>query len=161
MSARLEEERDISIMIEESSTPALRRRRRSRGITLLELLVVLAILALIATFAAPQVLKLLGGARTDAAKVQIDNIGTALDLYRLQVGRYPSESEGLEALLERPADAENWDGPYLTKRAALSDPWGRPYRYRDPGEHGEYDLFTLGADDAEGGEGEDEDVTSW
>lgn len=138
-----------------------RNRRRQAGFTLVELLVVLIILGLIAVFAAPQVIKYVGGAKTDSARIQIERLSGVLDLYRLQVGRYPSDDEGLNALMEQPADAPNWDGPYLKKADALIDPWGRPYLYRYPGEHGEYDLYTLGADGQEGGEGENQDLTSW
>ncbi len=138
-----------------------RETKGSRGFTLLELLVVLAILALIATFAGPQVLKYLSSAKMDVAKVQIENLATTLDLYRLELGRYPSEDEGLEALVEQPSGVDNWNGPYLKKREALIDPWGAPYRYRFPGEHGEYDIYSLGADNAEGGEGKSRDVTTW
>ena len=137
------------------------RRRRQRGLTLIELLVVLLILALIAAFAVPQVLNYLGGARSDAAKIQIERLGGILDLYRLDMGRYPDDNEGLDALIERPADASRWKGPYVKKAESLIDPWGEPYGYRSPGEHGDYDLYTLGADKAEGGDGEDADVTSW
>jgi general secretion pathway protein G len=131
------------------------------GFTLIELLVVLVILGLLAAFAAPQVLKYLGRAKTDAARAQVQNIASILDLYRLEVGSYPSEQDGLEALLEQPPDAARWNGPYVKRRDALVDPWGELYEYRFPGEHGAYDLYTLGADRSEGGEGEDEDVTSW
>jgi general secretion pathway protein G len=134
---------------------------REAGFTLLELLVVLVILALIAAFAAPRVLKYLGGARTDAAQIQIQNLANVLDLYRLEVGRYPSEEEGIEALIERPAGVEGWNGPYVRKREQLLDPWGRPFEYRYPGEHADFDLYTLGADGQEGGDGEDQDITSW
>jgi general secretion pathway protein G len=127
------------------------RRRRQAGFTLIELLVVLIILGLIAAFAAPQVIKYVGGAKTDAARIQIERLGGVLDLYRLEVGRYPSEDEGLEVLVGGP----------LKKADALVDPWGRPYLYRFPGEHGEYDLYSLGADGEEGGEGEDRDLTNW
>ncbi len=137
------------------------RRRRCRGFTLLELLVVLAILAIIATFAAPRVLQFLGGAKTDAAGIQIQNLSSILDLYRLEVGSYPPQDAGLAALIERPAGADDWNGPYLKKADALTDPWGQPYLYRFPGRHGDYDLYSLGADNAEGGEGEDQDLTSW
>lgn len=137
------------------------RWRRQRGLTLIELLVVLLILALIAAFAVPRVLNYLGGARSDAAAIQIERLGGILDLYRLDVGRYPGTDDGLQALLEQPAGADRWNGPYLKKAESLKDPWGKPYEYRAPGEHGDYDLFTLGADGAEGGDGEDADVVSW
>ncbi len=136
-------------------------RRRQAGFTLVELLVVLIILGLIAAFAAPQVIKFVGGAKTDSARIQIERLSGVLDLYRLQVGRYPSDDETLNALMEQPADAPNWDGPYLKKADSLIDPWGRPYFYRFPGEHGDYDLYTLGADGQEDGEGENQDLTSW
>ncbi len=136
-------------------------RRHQAGFTLVELLVVLIILGLIAAFAAPQVIKYVGGAKSDSAKIQVERLSSVLDLYRLQVGRYPSGDEGLDALVEAPADAPNWDGPYLKKADALVDPWGRPYLYQYPGENGEYDLYTLGADGQEGGEGENRDRTSW
>ena len=99
--------------------------------------------------------------KAEAAKVQIERIGSALDLYRLEVGRYPSDSEGLEALVVEPVGVTTWNGPYLKKKEALMDPWGRLYVYRSPGEHGEYDLYTLGADNADGGDGENRDITSW
>ena len=137
------------------------RRRGGAGFTLIELLVVLAILSLLAFVAVPQVLKYLGRAKTDAAQIQIQSLAGTLDLYRLDLGGYPSEDEGLDALIERPAGAERWNGSYLRKREMLIDPWGQPYVYRHPGEHGEFDLYTLGADNAEGGEGENRDVTSW
>ena len=135
--------------------------RAVRGFTLLELLVVLAILALIATFAGPQVIKYLGRAKTDAARVQIGNLTSAIDLYRLETGHYPTSEQGLQALIEQPSGAENWNGPYLQKRAALNDPWGVAYQYRIPGENNDFDIFTLGADKQEGGEGEDQDIGSW
>ena len=136
-------------------------RRHEAGFTLVELLVVLIILGLIAAFAAPQVIKFVGGAKTDSARIQIERLSGVLDLYRLQIGRYPSDDESLNALMEQPADAPNWDGPYLKKADSLIDPWGQPYLYRFPGEYGDYDLYTLGADGQEGGEGEDRDLTSW
>jgi general secretion pathway protein G len=140
---------------------ARRRRRPEAGFTLIELLVVLVILGLLAAFAAPQVLKYLGSAKTDAANAQVQNIASILDLYRLEVGSYPAEADGLEALVEPPGDAPRWNGPYVKRRDTLIDPWGRMYEYRMPGEHGDYDLYSLGADQTEGGEGEDQDVTSW
>jgi|SRR5687768_7737470 len=144
----------------------LRARRAEKdrsegGFTLIELLVVLVILGLLAAFAAPQVLSYLGQAKTDAARAQVQNIASILDLYRLNVGSYPSEEEGLNALLEPPPDAPRWNGPYVKRRDVLLDPWGELYVYRYPGEFGDYDLYSLGADQAEGGEGEDQDITSW
>ncbi len=149
--------------VETPAMPGKRRprRRHQAGFTLVELLVVLIILGLIAAFAAPRVIKFVGGAKTDSAKIQIDCLSGVLDLYRLQVGRYPSQDEGLNALMEQPADAPDWAGPYLKKADALIDPWRRPYIYRFPGEHGDYDLYSLGADGEDGGEGEDRDLTSW
>ncbi len=142
---------------------AARRCQQSgeRGFTLVELLVVLVILGLIMSFAAPQVFKYLGRAKTDSASIQIERLATALDLYRLEVGRYPTSSDGMEALLEEPVNAPGWNGPYIRKADALIDPWGQPYEYLSPGEHSDYDLFSLGRDGADGGDGEDEDVTSW
>ncbi len=136
-------------------------RRHEAGFTLLELLVVLVILALISAFAAPRVLKYLGGARTDAAKIQIENLINNFELYKLEVGTYPSEQDGIEALLEAPNDAERWNGPYVRKRDNILDPWGQLYGYRFPGDYGDFDLYSLGADGIEGGEGEDADITSW
>ena len=132
--------------------------RRATGFTLLELLVVLAILGLIATFAAPQVLKWLSGAKSDSARIQIEAVSSAIDLYRLEVGSYPPD---LEALVTQPSGVDRWDGPYLRKKTVPKDPWGRDYIYRNPGENGPYDLYTLGADGQEGGSGEDADVVSW
>ena len=135
-----------------------RTRAPTRGFTLIELLVVLAILALIASFAGPQVFKWLGGAKTDAAAIQIENLSAGIDLYKLDVGAYPPT---LEALVAPPSGAERWNGPYLRKPVIPKDPWGREYVYRLPGQYGPYDLISLGADNVEGGEGEDRDVVSW
>lgn len=131
---------------------------REAGFSLLELLVVLAILALLAGLVAPRVIGYLGGAKTETAKLQLRNIESALDLYRLDMGKYPA---ALDGLVTQPAGEERWRGPYLKKATGLTDPWGEPFKYRIPGQHGEYDLFSLGADKAEGGDGEDRDVRSW
>jgi general secretion pathway protein G len=144
-----------------SKLPAPLRRGPERGFTLIELLVVLAILGLLIGLVAPQVMKYLGRARSDAARVQIQNIAGALDLFRLDMRRYPSQQEGLQALVEMPTGDTGWNGPYLQQKRVPLDPWNRPYLYRIPGEHGEYDLYTLGADNAPGGTGEDQDVTNW
>jgi len=143
---------------------ACKRRIRhigTGGFTLVELLVVLAILGLIAAIAVPQTIGYLGRAKSKTASIQIDNLGAALDLFRLDVGRYPSDSEGLEALVNPPGDVGNWAGPYLKKQSSVLDPWEKPYQYRFPGQNGEYDLFSLGADGQEGGEGENRDLVSW
>ena len=138
-----------------------RRRRNDGGFTLLEMLVVLAIMGLLAAIIAPQVLKYLGSSRTQTAKVQIQNVDAALQLYRLDVGRFPTQEEGLGSLVAAPPTAPGWNGPYLQKTAALTDPWGAPYLYRIPGKHGEADVYSLGSDKAEGGTGEAADVGSW
>ena len=137
------------------------KRRGEKGFTLVELLVVLIILGLIAAFVAPQVIRYLGKAKTDSAAIQIQRLSGILDLYHLEAGRYPTTEEGLQALIEQPVDAESWNGPYIKKADSLNDPWGQPYEYRSPGEHSEFDLFTLGRDGSDGGEGEDQDITSW
>ena len=135
--------------------------RRARGFTLIELLVVLVILGLLAGLVGPQVIKYLGGANTKAAKLQIEDFSTALDAFRLDMGRYPSSNEGLQALVVQPAGASRWNGPYLRKNIIPKDPWGNDYQYRAPGQHSAFDLYSLGADTAEGGDGENQDVVSW
>lgn len=132
-----------------------------QGYTLTELLVVMFILVLLVGLVAPKVIGYLGGAKSDTARIQLSNIESALDLYLLDVGHYPTEAEGLKVLVQRPDAEASWNGPYLKKESGLVDPWGQAYQYRRPGQHGEYDLFTLGADKAEGGDGEDKDITSW
>ena len=136
-------------------------RAGENGFTLVELLVVLAILGLLVALAAPRVMKYLGSARTDTARIQIEKLSGVLDLYRLEVGHYPTEQEGLRALVEKPAQSDSWNGPYLKSAESLVDPWGAPYGYRSPGQHGEFDLYTLGADGKEGGDGADRDVVNW
>ena len=131
------------------------------GFTLLEVLVVLGIITLIAATVAPQVLGYLGQARTQSAQVQIRNISTALELFYLHNGGYPAEKVGLAALVQAPPDLPSWRGPYLKSAGGLMDPWGRPYHYRMPGRYGDFDSFTLGRDNKEGGTGEDRDVSSW
>jgi general secretion pathway protein G len=131
------------------------------GFTLLEMLVVLAIMAMLAAIVAPQVLRYLGSSRTQTAKVQIQNITAALELYRLDVGRYPTTEEGLAGLVTAPSSAAGWNGPYLQRSTALKDPWEQPYLYRVPGQHGEVDVYSLGSDKAEGGTGEAKDVGNW
>lgn len=137
------------------------RIQRVRGFTLIELLVVLAIISLLAGLVGPQVMKHLGESKSKAARVQVEELAAALDMYRLDVGRYPADGEGLAALIDRPSSARVWNGPYLRKKKVPLDPWGYPYHYKSPGAHGKYDVFSLGAENAEGGEGEDQDIASW
>ena len=132
----------------------------SRGMTLIEILVVLVLIGV--------VLGIVGGnfigrgekAKADAAKIEIGQIGQALDLYKLETGKYPSSSEGLQALVSAPSGAANWNGPYWKKSTIPKDPWGNDYRYTSPGQKGAYDILSLGADGKEGGEGTNKDITS-
>ncbi|MDX8129490.1 type II secretion system major pseudopilin GspG [Methylomonas sp. OY6] len=135
--------------------------RRHGGFTLLELLVVLGIIAMLAGIVGPQVMKHMGASKTKAARVQIEDLAASLDMYKLDEGRYPTAQQGLAALVERPADAKRWNGPYLRKDKIPQDPWNQDYHYVFPGQHGKFDLFSYGADQKEGGEGEDQDINSW
>lgn len=132
-----------------------------RGFTLIELLVVLVILGLLAGLVGPQVLRYLGSAKSDTAMLQIEELGAGLDLYHLEVGRYPTTDEGLMALVEQPTEASRWNGPYLKKKRIPADPWGNEYHYRSPGEQGWYDLYSFGNDNMDGGEGDNADIVSW
>ena len=134
--------------------------RTSRGFTLLELLVVMVIIGLLAGFVAPRFFAQIGKSETKAARAQLDALEKALDQYRLDVGRYPSSEQGLAVLVERPAGLARWSGPYL-KKTVPQDPWGNPYLYKSPGEHGEFDLLSHGKDGQPGGEGEAADITNW
>lgn len=133
---------------------------RSNGFTLLELLVVMVIIGLLAGYVGPKFFSQIGKSEVSAAKSQIDALGKALDQYRIDVGHYPTTEQGLHALDAAPAGESRWRGPYL-KKAVPPDPWGQPYIYRRPGEHGEYDLLSLGADRQAGGEGENADIGNW
>jgi general secretion pathway protein G len=145
--------------MDHSSEKLLRRSKREQGFTLIELLIVMIILGLLAALVAPKMFQKVGSSKQKAAKAQISMLGTALDAYRLDMGRYPSAEEGLDGLRKSPGQGF-WDGPYLSKDVPL-DPWSRPYVYRAPGEHGDYDLYSLGGDGQEGGDGENADVVSW
>lgn len=135
--------------------------QRQRGFTLIELLVVLVILGLLMSVVGPRVMKYVGGAKTDTARMQIEELAGALDMYHLEVGRYPAQNTGLNALIEQPAGESRWKGPYLRKSTVPKDPWGNEYIYRFPGQHGAFDLYSLGADGQVGGEGEDAEIGSW
>jgi general secretion pathway protein G len=133
--------------------------KNRKGFTLIELLVVITILGLLALLVAPKMLGRVGPAKQKATLAQIELFGTALDTFHLDIGRYPTTSEGLQALRVNPG-VEGWNGPYIPKEIPL-DPWGNAYVYVSPGSHGDYDLMSLGADKAQGGEGEDQDIVSW
>jgi general secretion pathway protein G len=134
--------------------------RRNAGFTLIELMIVLFILGLLAALVAPRLMGWVGKAKQKSALAQIQLLATALDLFHLDVGHYPTDEEGLKALRENPGNLPGWGGPYLDKDVP-KDPWARDYHYKCPGEHGPYDLYSLGADGAPGGEGENHDVTNW
>jgi general secretion pathway protein G len=138
-----------------------RARRGERGFTLVELLVVITIIGLIMGLVGPRVLNYLTESKAKAAKIQIESLSSALDLYFLDVGRYPNTSEGLAALVKRPGSSAAWNGPYLKGGLVPADPWGNPYVYRSPGEHGSYDIISYAADGQEGGTGAAADITSW
>jgi general secretion pathway protein G len=132
--------------------------RIPRGFTLLELVMVLVIIGVILAMVGPRVFNSLGRANSERAKVQIEQLGSALELYKLDTGRYPSTQEGLGALMTAPSGIANWNGPYLKDAKQLKDPWSRDFTYRSPGDKGAYDLITFGADGKEGGDGENRDI---
>jgi general secretion pathway protein G len=150
----------MAILIARGAAKRSRRRYAERGFTLVEILVVITIIGLIMALVGPRVLNYLTESKAKAAKIQIQSLASALDLYFLDIGQYPSSSEGLPALLQRPGSTAAWNGPYLKGNAVPSDPWGRPYLYRAPGRHGSFDIVSLGADGQEGGTGAGVDITN-
>ena len=136
------------------------KRHCAGGFTLLELLVVMVIIGLLAAYVAPRYFSQVGKSEVRSTQAQVAALRSALDTYRLDVGAYPSSQQGLAALTSRPEGLARWNGPYL-QRAVPADPWGRPYQYKQPGEHGEFDLLSLGKDGQLGGVGEAADITSW
>jgi general secretion pathway protein G len=144
------------------SNPRIYRRdRRQRGMTLIEILVVLTLIAIVMGIVGGNYLQRGEQAKSKAAKIEIEQIGQTLDLYKLEVGRYPTTQEGLQALITAPAGVANWNGPYWKKGTLPKDPWGNDYKYVSPGQHGAYDIISLGADGKEGGEGPNKDINSW
>ena len=136
-------------------------RRRQAGFTLIEIMVVMVIIGLLMALVGPNLIGRSEKAKVQAAAMQIERLGTVLDTFRLDVGRYPTTQEGLQVLVQRPMGVDRWDGPYLNK-GVPKDPWDRPYIYRSPGEAGRpYDLYSLGADGAPGGTDNNRDITSW
>ena len=139
----------------------MNRNKKDNGITLIELLVVMVIIAMFATIVGQRLFQNVGKARQTTAKAQISEFESVLDAFKLDVGRYPTTEEGLPSLRAKPGNSDRWDGPYLKKDVPL-DPWQRPYIYHFPSQHGaDYDLYSLGADGQEGGDGENADVTNW
>jgi general secretion pathway protein G len=134
--------------------------KSQRGFTLIELLVVMVIITLLATLVGPRLLKNVGESKVKTARAQIEMFGQALDQYRLDNDRYPTTQEGLNSLIANPG-IDNWDGPYLKKSVIPDDPWKRPYIYKSPGTHGDYDLSSFGLDGSEGGTKENKDINSW
>jgi general secretion pathway protein G len=135
--------------------------RRQLGMTLIEILVVLTLIAIVMGIVGGNYLQRGEQAKSKAAKIEIEQIGQTLDLYKLEVGRYPTTQEGLQALITAPAGVANWNGPYWKKGTLPKDPWGNEYKYVSPGQHGAYDITSLGADGKEGGEGANKDINSW
>jgi general secretion pathway protein G len=135
-------------------------RRAEAGFTLVEMLVVITIIGLIMGLVGPRVLGYLGESKVKAAKLQIESFSSSLDLFYLDVGRYPTGSEGLTALTERPGNAAIWNGPYLKTGAVPLDPWGHVYTYRAPAEHGPYEIVSFGSDGQEGGSGTAADISN-
>lgn len=137
------------------------RVRDEAGYTLIELLVVLAILGFLAAIATVQVIHYLDSAKVSTAKTEVSNIAAGLDLYKLDVGNYPTTQQGLEALEKAPDGVQNWNGPYIKKTTALNDPWGHPYNYRSPGQYGQFDLYSYGPKGDEGNTGAKPLVANW
>ncbi|TMB74601.1 MAG: type II secretion system protein GspG [Deltaproteobacteria bacterium] len=137
-----------------------RNTSASAGFTLIELIVVVVIIGLLAGLVLPQFIRQEEKAKLKATRAQIELLGTALDTFRLDIGRYPTTEEGLQALRQKPATLDRWDGPYL-KKELPEDPWGKPYVYKSPGDHGPYDIISYAADGVPGGEGDNRDITSW
>ncbi len=144
----------------QSSKPIPSIRPCAQGFTLLELLVGMVIIGLLAGYVAPRYFAQVGKAEVKTARAQIDSFEKALEAYRLDTGRYPTTEQGLDALMKQPSGVLKWQGPYL-KKAVPPDPWGKPYLYKQPGDHGDFDIQSLGRDGKSGGEGDDADIGNW
>ena len=136
-------------------------RRGTRGMTLIEILVVIVLIGLVMGVLASNFIGKGEEAKRKLAKIEIDQIGQTLDLYKLETGRYPNTQEGLQALIAATAGVNNWNGPYWKKGTVPKDPWTNEYKYTSPGAHGAYDIISYGPDGKEGGDGPDKDITSW
>ncbi len=138
----------------------MKNKKSEKGFSLIELLIVMVIIGMLASLVGPKMFSKVGKSKQKSAKAQISMLETSLDMYRLDMGKYPTTDLGLAALRVKPDDNENWDGPYLPKEVPM-DPWGNPYQYESPSEHGDFHIIANGADGTEGGEGEDQDIVSW
>ena len=138
----------------------MKNKKSEKGFSLIELLIVMVIIGMLASLVGPKMFSKVGKSKQKSAKAQISMLETSLDMYRLDMGKYPTTDQGLAALRVKPDDNENWDGPYLPKEVPM-DPWGNPYQYESPSEHGDFQIISNGADGTEGGEGEDQDIVSW
>jgi len=145
-------------MWRERTRKLARGSRGEAGFTLVELLVVLVILVLLASIIGPRVIGYLGSSKSKTAQIQIESLVTSLELYHVDVGRYPTTAEGLESLVKSPTGVKGWNGPYLTKGDVPLDPWNAPYKYESPGKISAFDVYTLGRDGKEGGSDEDADI---
>lgn len=141
--------------------PRRRMRGGEAGFTLVEILVVITIIGLIMALVGPRVLNYLAESKVKAARIQVESFASSLDLFYLDAGRYPTTSEGLVALTQRPGGIDAWNGPYLRTGLVPNDPWGHAYVYRSPGEHGAYDIISFGSDGQQGGSGTAADIESW
>ncbi|MFK7794659.1 MAG: type II secretion system major pseudopilin GspG [Gammaproteobacteria bacterium] len=139
----------------------LNARKNSKGFTLIELLVVLVILGLLSGLVGPRVMKHFGESKSKTAKLQVEELAAALDMYKLDTDNYPTTGQGLDALVKQPSNAVGWNGPYLRKNFVPKDPWNKDYQYRSPGDNGEFEIFSYGADNAQGGEKDNRDIVSW
>jgi general secretion pathway protein G len=153
----------MGINLEQSGMkkPFSQRGKEVSGFTLIELLIVMIIIGLLAAFVVPKLIGKVDDSKITAAKAQIELISTALDMYKLDTGKYPSQGTGLSALNTKSDDVENWNGPYLKKEKVPKDPWGTDYIYKYPGEHGDFDIISYGADKTGGGEDDNKDIVSW